>query len=220
MRNSVAIYTRVSTNDQTTIQQEEELKKYCELRGWDNITIYSDKVSGAKSSRKGLDEMMAAIRKHRHDKLLCYKIDRIGRSLSHLALILGEFKTHGVALIVPSQGITTEESNPAGALTLNILCCISEFERSLISERTKLALAHKKAQGIRLGRPTKIDKIATTVRQLREKGLSLRKIAKEVSISVGSVRNALALTYSPSDSSPKYRASYYLLEDDDCYQEG
>ena len=55
MRNSVAIYTRVSTNDQTTIQQEEELKKYCSMRGWDNITIYSDKVSGTKSSRKGLD---------------------------------------------------------------------------------------------------------------------------------------------------------------------
>ena len=194
MRNSVAIYARVSTNDQTTIQQEEELKKYCELRGWDNITIYSDKVSGAKSSRKGLDDMMAAIRKHRHDKVLCYKIDRIGRSLSHLALILGEFKTHGVALIVPSQGISTEEDNPAGSLTLNILCCISEFERSLISERTKLALKSKKENGVILGRPKKIDQISEKVRELRSKGLSLRKIAKEVSVSVGSVRNVLAMS--------------------------
>jgi putative DNA-invertase from lambdoid prophage Rac len=194
MRNSIAIYCRVSTNDQTTDQQEEELKRYCSMRGWTNITIYLDKVSGAKSSRKGLDEMMTSIRKHRHDKVLCYKIDRIGRSLSHLALLIGEFKTHGVALIVPSQGISTEEDNPAGALTLNILCCISEFERTLISDRTKLALENKKAQGIRLGRPTKIDKIADKVRQLREKGFSLRKIAKEVSTSVGSVRNALALT--------------------------
>jgi len=222
MRNSVAIYARVSTNEQTTVQQEEELMNYCSLRGWTNITIYSDKVSGTKSSRKGLDEMMSAIRKHRHDKVICYKIDRIGRSLSHLALLIGEFKTHGVALIVPSQGISTEEDNPAGALTLNILCCISEFERSLISERTILALQNKKAQGIRLGRPNKIDKIATTVRQLREKGLSLRKIAKEVSISVGSVRNALALSCSPSspyDEDLKYRASYYVLEDDECYQE-
>jgi len=194
MRNSIALYTRVSTNEQTTVQQEEELKKYCELRGWNDVTVYSDTVSGAKYSRKGLDQMMTAIRKHRHDKILCYKIDRIGRSLSHLALLIGEFKTHGVALIVPSQGISTEEDNPAGALTLNILCCISEFERTLISERTKLALFHKKAQGIRLGRPNKIDKIATTVRQLREKGLSLRKIAKEVSVSVGSVRNVLAMS--------------------------
>ena len=56
MRNSVAIYTRVSTNDQTTIQQEEELKKYCSMRGWDNITIYSDKVSGAKSLVQSLHE--------------------------------------------------------------------------------------------------------------------------------------------------------------------
>ena len=194
MRNSIAIYTRVSTNDQTTEQQENELRKYCSLRGWENITIYSDKVSGTKSSREGLDLMMTSIRKHRHDKILCYKIDRIGRGLSHLALLIGEFKTHGVALIVPSQGISTEEDNPAGALTLNILCCISEFERTLISERTKLALVHKKAQGIRLGRPNKINQIADKIRKLRSEGISLRKIAKEVSVSVGSVRNALAMS--------------------------
>jgi DNA invertase Pin-like site-specific DNA recombinase len=219
MRNSVVIYSRVSTNDQTTIQQEEELKKYCSMRGWDNITIYSDKVSGTKSSRKGLDEMMAAIRKHRHDKVLCYKIDRIGRSLSHLALLIGEFKTHGVALIVPSQGISTEEDNPAGALTLNILCAISEFERTLISERTKLALAHKKEQGITLGRPNKIDKIADKVRKLRSAGLSLSQISKEVSVSIASVRRALAMSCRPSspsipyDNDLKYRASSYVLED-------
>ena len=194
MRNSIAIYTRVSTQDQTTDQQEEELRKYCGLRGWDNITIYTDKVSGTKSSRKGLDLMMRSIRKHRHDKIICYKIDRIGRSLTHLALLIGEFKTHGVALIVPSQGITTEEDNPAGALTLNILCCISEFERSLISERTKLALRHKKAQGIKLGRPKKIDQLKDKILSLRSEGLSIRKIANEVSVSTGSVRNALILT--------------------------
>ena len=194
MRNSIAIYTRVSTQDQSNDQQEDELRKYCALRGWDNITIYTDKVSGAKSSRKGLDLMMAAVRKHRHDKILVYKIDRIGRSLSHLALLIGEFKTHGVALIVPSQGITTEEDNPAGSLTLNILCCISEFERSLISERTKLALRHKKEKGIKLGRPKKIDQLKDKIVSLKSKGLSIRKIAEEVSVSTGSVRNALALS--------------------------
>jgi len=194
MRNSIALYTRVSTSNQTTDQQEEELKRYCDLRGWNDVTVYSDTVSGTKSSRKELDIMMRAIRKHRYDKVLCYKIDRIGRSLSHLALLIGEFKSHGVALIVPSQGISTEEDNPAGALTLNILCAISEFEKSLISERTKLALAHKKEQGIRLGRPNKIDKIADKVRKLRSAGLSLSKISKEVSVSIASVRRALVMS--------------------------
>jgi DNA invertase Pin-like site-specific DNA recombinase len=200
MRNSIALYTRVSCSHQTTIQQEEELKRYCDLRGWNDVTVYSDTISGTKSSRKELDLMMTAIRKHRHDKILCYKIDRIGRSLSHLALLIGEFKTHRVALIVPSQGISTEEDNPAGALTLNILCAISEFEKSLISERTILALAHKKEQGIRLGRPNKIDKIADKVSKLRSAGLSLSKISKEVSVSIASVRRALAMSYTPSRS--------------------
>ena len=193
MRNSIAIYTRVSTNDQSTDQQEEELRKYCSLREWNNITIYSDTASGTKSSRSGLDEMMKNVRKHRHDIVLCYKIDRIGRSLSHLAILIGELKTHNVALVIPSQGISTETQNPAGALTLNILCSISEFERSLISERTKLALRHKKEKGVRLGRPNKIDKVKDEILNLRSEGLSIRKIAKEVSISAASVRNALAL---------------------------
>jgi len=70
MRNSIALYTRVSTSNQTTDQQEEELKRYCDLRGWNDVTVYSDTVSGTKSSRKELDSMMTAIRKHRHDKVL------------------------------------------------------------------------------------------------------------------------------------------------------
>ena len=78
------IYVRVSTQDQNLYQQEEELNRYCEVRNWSNVTIYRDKVSGTKSSREGLDDLMKAVRKHRHDVVLCYKIDRLGRSLSHL----------------------------------------------------------------------------------------------------------------------------------------
>ena len=189
----VAIYVRVSTQDQNLDQQEEELNRYCELRNWSNVIIYRDKVSGTKSSREGLDDLMKAVRKHRHDVVLCYKIDRLGRSLSHLALLIEELKVHGTALVVPSQGISTEEDNPAGALTLNILCAISEFERSLISERTRVALASKKAAGVKLGRPSKVSGIAEKVKGLKNTGMSLRKIAQELSVSLGSVQRALAV---------------------------
>ena len=86
-------------------------------------------ISGAKSSRKGLDQLMAAVRRGKVDLVVCFKLDRLGRSLSHLSQLIDEFNTHKVALIVPAQDIDISEGNPAGKLQLHILCAVAEFER-------------------------------------------------------------------------------------------
>ncbi len=189
----VAIYVRVSVDksSQTTIQQVDELIKYCDIRGWNNYDVFEDRVSGGKSQREGLDSMLRGIRKNKYKAVIISKVDRLARSMSHFTMLVDEFKNYGVALIIPSQGITTEADNPAAQMLIKMLAVLGEFERDLASERIKLKLDYLKSQGVKLGRPNKIDGKKAKVQKLRSKGLSLRAIAKETKISVGSVRNCL-----------------------------
>src|SRR5215471_16059288 len=99
------IYVRVSTNDQSTASQEHELRAYCERRGWRQVEVFFDQISGAKFVRPGLDALMAAVRVAKVERVVVFKLDRLGRSLPHLALILAELQQHGVALVATSQGI-------------------------------------------------------------------------------------------------------------------
>jgi hypothetical protein len=102
---NTAVYVRVSTEGQRTDSQELELKRYCRQRGWKDLTFYADKISGAKASRPQLDRMMQDIRAGKIERLIVYKLDRLGRSLTHLALILDELNRLQVPLIA-SSGLT------------------------------------------------------------------------------------------------------------------
>ncbi len=148
-----AIYLRVSTMSQSHDPQRQELIDACARRGWTDVAEYADTISGAKFSRNGLDRLMADVRKGRIERVVCVKLDRLGRSLPHLAQIIGEMDTHRTALVCTSQAIDTSHDNPAGRLQMHVLMAVAEFERSLISERTKAGLAVARAKGKRLGRP-------------------------------------------------------------------
>jgi putative DNA-invertase from lambdoid prophage Rac len=148
----IATYYRVSTDDQTTEPQRLELLDYCRRRGWDRITEFSDVISGAKTARAGLDALMRGVRKHHFDAVLVAKLDRLGRSLPHLAQVIAEMDAHKTALVVTTQGIDTTESNPAGRLQMHVLMAVAEFEREMIRERTKAGLKAAVARGSALGR--------------------------------------------------------------------
>jgi DNA invertase Pin-like site-specific DNA recombinase len=157
----IALYYRVSTDDQTTDAQRCELLDYCARRGWTDVREYADIISGAKFSRSGLNRLMGDVRAHHVDTIVCVKMDRLGRSLPHLAQLIAELDCHDVALICTSQGIDTSNDNPAGRLQMNILACVADFERSLIRERTKAGLAAARSRGVRLGRPRfNVDSVA------------------------------------------------------------
>src|ERR1035441_1581143 len=149
---NTAVYIRVSTADQTTASQEHELRAYCERRGWRELQFYSDQICGANFVRPGLDALMAAARVGKIERVVVFKLDRLGRSLPHLALLLEELQQQGVALIATSQGIDTSISNPVGRLQLNVLMAVAEFEREIIRERVNAALAAAPARGVKLGR--------------------------------------------------------------------
>jgi DNA invertase Pin-like site-specific DNA recombinase len=132
----VAIYCRVSTEGQYINSQIEELKNIALLQKYMVYDVYSDKVSGTKDSRPELNRLMFDMRKGLFDAVMIYKLDRLGRSLKHLITVCEEFHNKGIDLIVTSQGIDT--STATGKLLFNILGSVAEFEKELISERTKL----------------------------------------------------------------------------------
>ena len=182
-----AIYVRVSTGHQTHDSQLTELRAYCERRGWQNPKEYADRVSGAKFTRQGLDALMADVRRGRVDVVLWFKLDRMGRSLPHLAQLVGEMSAHGVALVCASQGIDTSNDNPAGRLQLNVLMAVAQFEREIIRERVMAGLAAARANGVKLGRKATLQDRAEEVRRLKREGLGVRAIAKALGMPPSSV---------------------------------
>jgi len=184
----IAIYGRVSTDAQNHASQLREVRAYVRRR-WPKaeVTEYLDKASGAKFSRTGLDALMRSVRKGGVDILAIYKLDRLGRSLQHLAQMIGEFENHGTALIATSQGIDTSETNPAGRLQMHVLAAVAEFERSVIRERINAGLAAARDRGAKFGRPRTLHKRRSEVARLMNRGLSGRKIAAKLSIPVGSI---------------------------------
>jgi len=194
----VAIYTRVSTDKQTHDSQLNELREYCQRRGFNYAAEYSDVISGAKFSRQGLDRLMADVRRGKVDVVVCFKLDRLGRSLAHLAQIVGELTTHRVALICPSQGIDTSGMNPASQLQLNILMAIAEFERSIIQERVAAGLKAARAKNVKLGRPETLSRHQAAVQKLLSQGLGVRTIARELRLPVASVFSLVKRLKQPS----------------------
>jgi putative DNA-invertase from lambdoid prophage Rac len=189
-----AIYARVSTTDQTNTIQIRELQEYVERRGWELAGTYEDRMSAAKASRPGLDQLMADARRRKFDVVVVWKLDRFGRSLVHCVSGIQELASLGIRFIATSQGLDTDESNPASKLLMHILAAVAQFERELIRERVsagmKAAKAHGTKTGNAIGRPRRIFN-RDEVTRLRETGLSIEKIADQMSIGVGTVVRVL-----------------------------
>jgi DNA invertase Pin-like site-specific DNA recombinase len=149
-----AIYARVSTFDQEPENQLQELRRYVGARGW-TAAEYADRgVSGAKDRRPALDDLIRDAKRRRFDVVVCWRLDRLGRNLKHLIVLLEELQALGVAFVSLAEGI--DATTPAGKLQMHILGAIAEFERARIAERVKAGLQRARAQGKRLGRPRKM----------------------------------------------------------------
>jgi len=170
----VAIYTRVSTADQTVQPQLIELRKIIQDRKWNIAYEFTDTVSGAKAEREGLDALMAMVRTKQIDVVCAVKIDRLARSIGHMFKIVEELLKHKVALLIPQQGIDTSSFSACGELQLYIIAAFAQFERSLIVERTKAGLVAARARGKVLGRPSPkmagVDRAAMVRKWMKETG--------------------------------------------------
>jgi DNA invertase Pin-like site-specific DNA recombinase len=144
-----AIYCRVSTEEQTTENQRLILVEYAERRGF-NYEVFEE-VESTRNTRPLKQELLGRLRAMEFDGLLVLKLDRWARSLRELTLEIEEIHAKGVTFISLNDSI--DMSSATGMLQFQILSAFAEFERNLISERTKEGLARARAQGKRLGRP-------------------------------------------------------------------
>lgn len=143
----IAIYARVSTEDQHTEKQILLCKEWAERHGHEVYKIYSDIMSGAKASRPEFNLLLDDMRHYKFRGVVVTKLDRIGRSLQHLIGILDEFQNKKVEFIAITQNIDT--TTATGRLQWQIMGAFAEFERQIISERTREGLKFAKNIGKR-----------------------------------------------------------------------
>lgn len=176
-------YARVSTLDQKLNLQIEALNKAgCSK-------IFTDVASGAKSERPGLDEALKYLREG--DTLVVWKLDRLGRSLSHLLKIIESLSEQNIQFkSITDSAVDTSTSS--GKLMLTMIAALSEFERNLIKERTKEGIASAKARGRKGGRrPVVTEQKLKKAKQLINKGLTVREAASAINVGKSSLYLAL-----------------------------
>jgi DNA invertase Pin-like site-specific DNA recombinase len=157
-----AIYARVSTSDQTCENQLLELRRYSEAQGWQATEYVDTGISGAKDRRPALDQLMSDAKRRKLNVVVCWKLDRFGRSLAHLINAIQTLTDAGVGFTSIGEGIDTRSAT--GRLMLGILGSFAEFERERIRERVIAGLRRARAHGQRLGRPrarVPVDRLQT-----------------------------------------------------------
>ena len=182
------LYLRVSTVDQHPETQLLDLRQMAAQRGYEVVQEYTDRISGAKARRPGLDAMMADARRGRFDVLLVWASDRIARSVKHFLDVLDELNRIGVEYVSFRENIDT--GGPLGRALVVIIGAIAELERSLIVERVRAGMRRTRLEGQHIGRtPLTLDNLA--IQQDRQRGQSLREIAKGHRISTATVQRVL-----------------------------
>src|SRR3954465_14817267 len=182
------LYLRVSTIDQTTANQERELRQIAAHMGCEIVKVYKDHgISGAKGrdKRPAFDALCRDATKRQFDVVMAWSVDRLGRSLQDLMGFLSELDAIGIDLFLHQQGLDT--TTPAGKAMFQMMGVFAEFERAIIQERVRAGLARAKGEGKVLGRPRIAADVETAVRATLANGTGMMKTAKLHHIGVGTV---------------------------------
>ena len=180
----VALYVRVSTQDQNTESQVRALTDWCAKQGIHDYKIYEDHgISGAKESRPALNELMKEAEEGNLSQVVCFAFSRFARSTTHLLRALEKFRQKKIRFISITEALDT--SSPMGLALFTILGCLAQMERELIRNRVLAGLQNARAKGKILGRKRMRDDVL--IHSLLKAGLSFREIAKVAKCSHGSV---------------------------------
>jgi len=178
-------YARVFTDDQHLDLQLDALRR----EGCDRI-YFDQGISGAAAHRPALDDALAVLAPG--DVLVIWKLDRLGRSLSHLLSLANNLQERAISLKSLTDAIDT--STPGGRLQFHLMGALAEFERSLISERTKAGMAAARARGAAVGRPTKLSPSVVIDALTSAQGKPLAEVARNLCVSLSTLRRAIYTT--------------------------
>jgi DNA invertase Pin-like site-specific DNA recombinase len=186
------LYLRVSTVEQTTANQERELREVASRMGCEIVHVYKDHgISGAKdrNGRPAFDRMCRDAAKRQFDMVMAWSVDRLGRSLQDLVSFLSELHALRIDLFLHQQGLDT--TTPAGKAMFQMMGVFAEFERAMIQERVRAGLARAKSEGKKLGRPPIDQELEDRIRAALDKPgrtEGVRKIAERFGVNASTVQ--------------------------------
>ena len=183
-----ALYMRVSTVDQHPETQLYDLRQMAGQRGYEIVHEYTDRISGAKARRPGLDQMMTDARRGRFDVVLVWASDRIARSVKHFLEVLDELSRLQVEYVSFRENIDT--GGPLGRAIVIIIGAVAELERNLNIEWGRAGMRRARLEGQHIGRqPLQLDNAA--IQRDRCQGQTIRQIARGHRISTATVQRVL-----------------------------
>jgi DNA invertase Pin-like site-specific DNA recombinase len=160
--------------------------------------LYSDTASGKQDDRTGLTACLQALREG--DTLVVWKLDRLGRSLRHLVDVVHDLTLRGVGLkVLTGQGAAIDTTTPAGKLVFGIFASLAEFERDLISERTRAGLASARARGRKGGRRSKMTpaKLRLAMASMGNRRTNVGDLCRELGITRSTLYRHVSPTGQP-----------------------
>jgi len=185
----VAVYCRVSTFDQEKglKSQEKALKEYCNNHGLTNLLWYRDKITGSTTNRTAFNKLQSDIFDGKVGTVVCWKLDRLSRSLKDGINILTDWLEKDVRVIAIAQQL--DFSGAVGQLIASVLFAVAAMERENLRENTKRGMAAAKAKGVKLGKRPKL--FAKDIVPLLQNGLSIGEVAEKLNKTRQAVYNAL-----------------------------
>jgi len=189
-------YLRVSTSGQDVQNQELEIRRYAEANGTKVDEWVRLEMSTRRSMKeRGIDELLGKLKDG--DTLIVSALDRLGRSLSQIVMLVDELMDKGVSFVAVKQGMRLNgERDMTAKVQVAMFGLMAEIERDLISERTKSGLERARAEGKQIGRPkgpgkSRLDSKQGEIEQLLQKGVSKASIAKIVDVAPATLQHFL-----------------------------
>lgn len=181
----VLAYVRVSSEEQADSRagleaQRAAIESECQRRGWEIVEVIEDAGYSAKDLRRpGVRAALEQLERKQADALVVAKLDRLSRSMLDFTAVMATAQRQGWALVALDCAVDT--TTPSGEAMAHVLAVFAQFERRLIGQRTREALAVKKAAGVRLGRPASISpELARRIRSMRTRGKTLQQICDQL----------------------------------------
>lgn len=181
----VAIYARVSTDEQELSQQVAACQRFCDYKRFEVAGVITDKMSGAKTKRPGYLRLIGALRAFQYDGVVVFRLERLGRNSRELALLVDELEGKGIKVLSVNESFDT--STAIGRAMRELIYVFAQLEREQIGEATKQRLAAVKASGVKLGRKPASQYHIKRVLELEEQGLKAHRIAQQLQLSYGTV---------------------------------
>jgi DNA invertase Pin-like site-specific DNA recombinase len=176
------IYVRVSTEEQSVDAQVEVCRRYCEINNLE-FDIFHEKESGGSIDRPVFKSLLSRVKRREYSRFIVFKLDRFSRSVSDTIHLLNDLSKWGCDFVSVTEMI--DMSTPIGRLQMQMLAVFAQFEREMISERTRAALTELKRKGRVLGRPSRYlpPELIDEAKRMRESGMRYLDISKALGIS-------------------------------------